>query len=250
MTRALCAAAMLAVAMPVAAQRGPAAAPSHVPADVLALACSPTVTSQAPAASLHVTGGQDAAMRWVYAPGDLVTLDAGKQRGIEVGQQFYVRRLQRLNRQSISSRTPATIHTAGWLRIYAVDDTMSLATIEHACDSIEVGDYLEPFALPDVHAAAEGAGAPEKDHYARVMLGTDLRQTFGKGDFFIINRGSREGVAPGTRFVVYRDKRAAQNFLFELGEATAVEVKADTATLQVTLSRDAIAEGDLVAQRR
>ena len=32
---------------------------------------------------------------------------------------------------------------------------MSLATITHACDTIEVDDYLEPFVLPPVPAPSE-----------------------------------------------------------------------------------------------
>ena len=188
MTRAVCAAALLAVAMPAYAQRGPATAQTHLPAGVLALACAPTVTHDE--------------------------------------------------------------HPDSPLRVWAVDDTMSLATIEHACDAVEVGDFLEPFSLPTPPVAAADKPKAERDHYARVMKGVDLRQTFGKGDFFIIARGSNDGVTPGSQFVIYRDKQERDNFLFELGEAVAVDVKPDTSTLQITKSLDAAIEGDLVAQRR
>jgi hypothetical protein len=57
-------------------------------------------------------------------------------------------------------------------------------------------------------------------------------------------------VTPGAQFVVYRDKHEKGNFLFELGEAVAVEVKPESATLYVTLSRDAFSKGDYVAQRK
>jgi hypothetical protein len=50
--------------------------------------------------------------------------------------------------------------------------------------------------------------------------------------------------------VVYRDKKEAKNFLFELGEAVAVNVGAGVSTLQVTLSRDAFRAGDYVAERK
>jgi hypothetical protein len=250
MRSVLFAAAVMAAAVPAAAQRGPAAAMSHLPADVLALACAPTIAYTAPAMPLHITGGQESFVRRTYAPGDLVTINAGTQNGVEVGQEFYIRRVQLANRQPVSPRTPGTIHTAGWLRVYAVDDAMSLATVEHACDSIEVGDYLEPFVLPQVTAPSADRLKAERDNYARVMPGTDRRRSFGKGDYFTIDRGSNQGVAPGTQFVIYRDNRQAENFLFELGEAVAMEVKPESATLQVTVSRDAFGEGDYVAQRR
>jgi hypothetical protein len=250
MNRVLLAAALLATAVPAAAQRGPAAAASTLSAEVLTLACAPAIAYQMPDMPLRVTGGQDSFIRRNYAPGDLITINAGTRNGIEVGQEFYVRRVQTANRQAASPRTPGSIRTAGWLRVYAVDETMSLATIEHACDSIEVGDYLEPFALPQMPVVSVDKPKAERDNYARVMPGTDRRINFARGDFFVINRGANQGIAPGAQFVVYRDKRVDQNFLYELGEAIAVDVKPEASTLQVTLARDAVSEGDLVAERK
>ena len=244
------AAGVLTAASPAAAQRGPAAAASHVPADVLALACAPNITYDEPIVPIRVTGGQDSFQRRIYSPGDLVTINAGTDNGIEVGQEYFVRRLKVDRLHPIGEGGPTTIHTAGWLKIWAVDDKMSLATITHACDTIEVGDYLEPFQLPEVPAVSSEKPKAERDNYGRVMTGMDLRRSFAKGDYFILNRGSNFGITPGAQFVVYRDKHQANNFLYELGEAVAVQVGPESATLQVTLSRDAFREGDYVAMRK
>src|SRR5262245_12777889 len=91
---ALAAATILATASPLVAQKGPAATPTILPQDVISLACAPRATFEVPAMPLRVTGGQDSFVRRVHAPGDLVTINAGKQNGIEVGQEFYVRRMQ------------------------------------------------------------------------------------------------------------------------------------------------------------
>jgi hypothetical protein len=131
-----------------------------------------------------------------------------------------------------------------------VDDEMSLATVTHACDSIQVGDFLDPFALPDVPQPLAARPKPERDNYGRVLMGADRRRTFGRGDFVIVDRGSDHGVTPGMHFVFYRDKRQDQNFLYDLGEAVAVQVLPGTSTLHVTVSRDGIMEGDYVAMRR
>ena len=233
----------------VTAQRAPAMSGTGLPADVLHLACAPTIAEEEPAMPLRVTGGQDAATRRNYAPGDLLTLNAGAKNGITVGQEFFVRRIQR-ERYFKSPLRPLTVRTAGWIRVYAVEDEMSLATVTFACDAIEVGDYLESFKLPQAVVPNAEKPKPERDHYARVLTADDLRTSFGKGDFLTINRGSDEGVTVGAQFVVYRDKREAQNFLFELGEAVAVSVNPRTATLLITLSRDAFNAGDYVAQRK
>jgi hypothetical protein len=246
----LVAAGLLAATVPAAAQQGPAPRPSTLTHDVLALACAPTMVYEAPPTPLRIMGGQDSFVRRIYRPGDLVTINAGTDNGIEVGQEYYVRRVQ-AGRGVMTRENPGVISTVGWIRIYAVEDrTMALATITHACDTIETGDYLEPFALPDVPAASVTKGKTQHGNYGRIVLGTDRRSSFGLGDFLIIDRGSDHGVMPGTRFVVYRDKHQTANFLYELGEVVAVDVRSETSTVRVTMSRDALSAGDYVAMRK
>ena len=251
-TAVLIAAGLLTAVSPAGAQRGPAASSPHLSPEVLSLACSPGAALDPPAMPLRITGGQDSFARRIYAPGDLVTINAGAKNGIEVGQEYYVRRLQTDNLAPVSRDNPATIRTTGWIKVYAVDerDQLSLATITHACDTIEVGDYLEPFKLPTVPTISKNRLKPERDNYGKVLVGTDRRTSFGKGDYLVINRGSDHGIQVGSQFVFYRDKKQAENFLFEIGEAVATEVKAEMSTVHVTASLDAIESGDYVALRR
>lgn len=244
---------LVALAVPAAAQRGPTIVAAPVPAEVFALACAPVVApasaNGAPAA-WRITGGQDTQPRHSFGPGDLVTLNAGAIEGVEVGREFFIRRHVGARPALNGGAAAATVHTAGWIRVYAVDLEMSLATITHACDAIQVGDYLADFALPEVPAPLAERPKAERDNYARVLVGADGRRTFGRGDYVIVDRGSIEGLVPGSHLVFYRDKRQAGNFLYELGEAVAVAVQPNSATLHVTLSRDGILEGDYVALRR
>ena len=233
----------------VTAQRAPAMAQTGLPAEVLSLVCAPAAASEAPEVPLRVTGGQDVATRRNYAPGDFVTINAGAKNGITVGQEYFVRRAEK-DRIFKSDVGPMTIRTAGWVRVYAVDDELSLATVTYACDTIQVGDYLETFKLPEAVVPNPDKPKAERDHYARVLGGNDLRSSFGRGDYLTINRGSSEGVKVGAQFVVYRDKRESKNFLFELGEAVAVNVGPQVSTLLITLSRDEFHEGDYVAERK
>ena len=250
-TRVAATAALLtALTTPALAQRAPAPAVTGLPEDVLALACAPRPTFGLPDQSLRLTGGQDGFRRRSYGPGDFVTINAGTNNGIEPGQEYFVRRLQVDENQRPTPETPGSIRTAGWIKVYAVDDEMSLATVVHACDTMDVNDYLEPFTTPVVPKASTEKIKPQRDNYGVILFGADFRRTFGKGDFFIVNRGSDHGVAPGDRFVIYRDKKQSENFLFDLGEAVAVEVTAETSTLQATVSRDAFLAGDYVALRK
>ena len=241
--------ALLASATSLSAQRGPTSPMKHLPPDQVALACAPTVTSTQPMRPMRVTGGQDAIVRRTHAPGDLVTINAGVKNGVEVGQEFFTRRVLISPRTPMSSDSPAAVLTTGWIRVYAVDESMSLATITHACDTVEIGDYLEPFALPQVPEADKVRLKAERDTYGRILAGIDGRRIFGIGDFVVVDRGSDAGVTPGMRFVFYRDKHQDDNFLFELGEATAQDVRSDSSTLRITSSLDAIQLGDYVARR-
>jgi hypothetical protein len=250
-TRAAATAALLtALAAPATAQIAPTPTFVGLPEDVLALVCAPTSRYDMPDQSLRVTGGQDTGKRRSYFPGDFITISGGRENGIEPGQEYYVRRLQMLANQKPSHATPANIRTTGWIKVYAVDDQLSLATVVHACDSIDVHDYLEPFVMPVVPKVSTEKAKPQRDNYGRILFAADYRLTLGKGDYFMVNRGSDHGVAPGDRFVIYRDKKMAENFLYDLGEAVAIDVKADSATLQAIVSRDAFMPGDYVAPRK
>jgi hypothetical protein len=249
------------------AQTGPAPGATHLDGEVIALACSPTLSFTAPAPSLLVTGGQDASTRYLYRPGDLITINGGSDNGIEVGQEYFVRRAQAPRGSGVSRTTPAIIRTAGWIRVYAVDSTMSLATIAHACDAIEIGDYLEPFVLPQRPTADVNPAKPQRENYGHILIGSDRRTMFAKSDFFTVDRGSDHGVTIGARFIIYRDKRRTETaklpvtselppavvnpeFLFEIGEAVAVNVEPEVSTLQATTARSAFVSGDFVAIRK
>lgn len=246
----LLAAGVLAATVSADAQRAPAATATLLPADVQALACAPGLAYEKPPTPLRVTGGQDSVVRRTYQQGDFITINAGTDNGIEAGQEYYVRRLQGMNAGDITRANPGIVRTAGWIRIYATDRTMSLATITHACDTVEVGDYLETFVLPTVPAISTERIAAQRDNYGRIIGGSDRRRSFGQNDLFIVDRGSNHGVSVGSRFVVYKDKQVKGNFLFEVGEAAAVEVRPETSTLQALITRDALTAGDYVALRK
>ena len=265
--RVFATAALLAAGGPLLAQTGPAPTATHLDGDVISLACSPTLVFTPPLMSLLITGGQDASTRHMFRPGDLVTINGGSDNGVEVGQEYYVRRVQAPRGTSTSRSTPATIRTAGWVRVYAVDKTMSLATISHACDTMEIGDYLEPFTVPQPPTPDANPPKPQRDNYGHILIGSDRRTMFSKNDYFSIDRGSDHGVTLGARFIIYRDKRRTETtkvpvskelpdtvitpeFLYELGEAVVVNVKPEVSTLQAMSARSAFFSGDYVALRK
>lgn len=232
------------------AQQAPAMASAHLDADVLSLACAPVAATSLPSSTFYVAGSQDTQGRETLAQGDFVTLTGGASRGLRVGQEFFVRRLLAPRGAAVGPQSPGTTRTVGWVKVYAIDEDLALATITHTCDAVRVGDYLEPFALPTPRKAEATRGKPARD-YARVILGNERRSEFGPGDYLVIDRGTEQGIAPGTQLVFYRWKtKAPDNFLAAIAEGVAVDVQAGTATVSITSSRDAVKTGDLVAMRQ
>src|SRR5688572_19001613 len=176
----LATAAVVVGVLPVLAQRAPAPDPVKLPSEVLSLACAPKLTFEAPPTPIRITGSQESIVRRSYAPGDLITINAGTDNGIEVGQEYYTRRVVAIERRAVSRDNPATIRTTGWIRIYAVDRRMSLATITYACDSIGVNDYLEPFVLPEIPPVSANRPTAQRGNYGRVLSGNDNRTAFGR----------------------------------------------------------------------
>ncbi len=235
-----------------AAQHAPAPRPSGLDPDQVSLMCAPSPADVPERASalkpLRISGGQAPVVRLAYAPGDLVTINAGERQGVTVGQEFYTRRpVPAPTKKRPASRN--VVHTTGWLTVYAVDEDLSLATITHACTTITPGDELAPLQVPAVPARDVRDLEPKRGDYARIATGLDGRSSFAAGDAFLIDRGSSQGVQPGARFVLYHDRRAPQNFLFEAGEAVAVAVGAEASTLRVLSASTALMTGDYAGQR-
>ena len=182
---------------PVLAQRAPSPAPTGLSPEVLSLACAPGLAYEVTGAPLRVTGSQESAVHYTFAPGDLIVINGGTDNGIEVGQEYFTRRAVPVKRGSVGRDNPATIHPSGWIRVYAVDDELSLVTVAFGCDQVQPDDYLEPFVLPDVPEASTHRPTAQCDNYCRILTGADNRTNFGSGDYFVVDRGSNHGVTAG-----------------------------------------------------
>lgn len=121
------------------------------------IACAPSLVTALPSAdSLRIVGNHDSDLRSLFGPQELVVISGGAQAGVQLGQEFFIRRPFAFGRSS--SPEWHSIHTAGRLRIVAVNDTTAVAQVTSACDGIQAGDYLEPFVAPVAPAAVTNAG--------------------------------------------------------------------------------------------
>ena len=249
---ALVLATALALPAPAVAQADAHSPWGHLPVFPSTLACAdlPVFGTGEPDAP-RIIASQDgnAELRTVFANPDELTLDRGTGGGVQVGQQYFVRRLMKgPSRENISPRFPGFLHTVAWITVTAADERFALAHVTRACDIIRAGDYLEPFAMPALPTAFAPAGPPQWPDMAKILYGRDGRASMANGDLFSIDRGSNKGLTAGMRLVFYRDIGRGGP-LVEIGEGIAVAVTPEVATVVATSVKDTLRNGDWVAVR-
>jgi hypothetical protein len=218
----------------------------------LAAGCAPPPTlSGAPSGAPHVIGSQDTVARRLFGVRDLLVVDTGTKAGLDLGQQFYVRRESRFGMGYDEKARGVT--TVGWVHVVAVNEKTAIALVDQACGGIIAGDYLDKFAAPVVPPNAdrdERTGEPDFGSLARVVIGNEDRLSVGTGDFTLIDRGSERGLTPGVRFSVYRDVGVSGLPLANVGEGIVIATGDAVSVTRITSARDAVVSGDYVAIRK
>jgi hypothetical protein len=232
---------------------------AQTPAPPLVLTAAQTDVACAPAPYLgttpvdapYVVGNQDTVTRTLVGDANPLVINAGTDRGVHFDQRYFVRHIYR-SADDLHSPEPHLVATTGWLHIIAVNQTMSLATVDHTCSHIIEGDYLEPFqvpAVPDNFAVPETTGELDFKALGRVLYGDRERWTAGTGEFMLIDRGANKNVVIGSHFAIYRDREVTGLPLTAIGEATAVSVGPALSVVRITQSRDAVLTRDIVVPR-
>ena len=215
------------------------------------LACGPQVAFVAPAPALRIAGGPERG-RMLFATGETVIISGGTSQGLAPGQVYFVRRAitDRFASPMSGGVLPISLHTAGWVRIEDAHAEMAVATIVQSCDSIEPGDYLEPFVLPTFAATSSAATEPDYSAPGHVILGDERRQIGAAGSLMVLDRGSDHGVRSGQRLTIYRETMDGRGPVARIGQATAMVVNAETTLIRIDSSNDAVSVGDRVALHR
>jgi hypothetical protein len=216
----------------------------------IAVACAPPPSlDPAPADALRIVGSQDGVPRSLFGDRDLLVLSGGTSAGLQIGQQFFIRRTLTFGGNKISRGAK----TLGWVRIVAVNDSTAIGSVDHVCGAILTGDYLEPFVLLEAPAATERdetPGQPDFTTLGHIMAGNEDRAMVGPGDFALIDWGQNQGLMPGSRFAIYRDVGIAGLPLASIGEGVVISAGSAMALTRVTRASDAVYSGDYIALRR
>jgi len=218
--------------------------------DVEALACAPRAARAKPEPVGLVEGSTEVKQN-MYATGDTLVISGFAEGALQPGQQYYVRRTLPPHDRSDAAQTMwVNVHTAGWIRITSVTDGKALASVTYACDAIDPGDYLAPFAVPVVPTAMMDESDPDFESPGQVLFGVDRRTNQGGGSYIVVDRGTDDGVRAGQHVVFFRRETGASGTRVVLGSGLVLESRPESATVLVQNATQPIYSGDAVAFRR
>lgn len=224
---------------------GQAVAPKIDPLEQIT--CAPVGMPAPVVPTMVVLGGYTHGRR-MFGPGDAMIVGGGA--GVQKGQQYFVRRPV----TDFSTKQPKQgalygAHTAGWVTIVDVKDTIAVATLTHACDGVFEGDYLEPFVAPALPTSSL-TGAPDYANPGRILLADELRQLASPGMVVLVDRGVDDGVRAGQVLTIYRESIGGLGPIIDVGRGTVLSTNAKSSLVRIDSSRDAVYMGDLVAIHR
>jgi len=170
--------------------------------------------------------------------------------GLAVGRRYVTQRLHsNLRGFGASEEGYGDLRVTGWVTVRAIDEINALAEVDFACDSIEIGDMLEPYVELSLPSAPAPLEPPDFTDRANVLTGVDSRIMFGDGDVMSIERGTLHGVVPGARYALYRDFHNGMP-LVHVGEVVVLETAEQTSKVAITRVMDPIQPGDIAVPRR
>jgi hypothetical protein len=243
----VCAAAVWLTAAPVFAQNPEVTGPKTLTAPIVM--CTNLPVLHKPIPRLTVFGPHAADAHFVATNGTIVVKRLPDD-GLAVGRRYVTqRRHSDLKSFGAGDEGYSDLRVTGWVTVKAIDDVNALADVDFACDTIEIGDMLEPYVeltLPAASAPLEPADFTDR---ANVLTGVDGRIMFGDGDVMSIARGTLQGVVPGARYALYRDFHNGMP-LVHLGEAVVMETGEQTSKVAITRLLDPIQPGDIAVPRR
>ena len=218
--------------------------------EILASVCGPRASLDYTLAIGRVVSHRDDASRQLLGPGDLLTIDAGEKHGVTAGQNLVVR--SRFQTGDLDARRKLQTfgeQAGGLVQIIETYRESSVALIVYACGEIVAGDAVEPY-VPQPAFFAVAAGTPRFDEPGRITIAEHGRKTAAAGQMMVIDRGIMQGVQRGQRLTIFRRSSGHGESNVTIGDGVIVAVRADSATIQIERTVDAVTVGDMVALHR
>ena len=222
--------------------------PTAKPVDkeILASVCGPRLAPEFSLAIGKIISHRDSD-RQLMGPGDVLRIDAGEQHGLVKDQNLVVRRRFQTGDLSLPKKQGTYgEQTAGLVQILETQAASSVALVVYVCGEIFAGDAVERY-VPQPAFFAVGAGSPQFEDPAKITIGEHGQSAGTGGQMMVIDRGIMQGAQRGQRVTIFRRALDSGGPPLTIGDGVIIAVRADSATMRIERSTDAVVIGDLVA---
>jgi hypothetical protein len=161
--------------------------------------------------------GEESAHKIVFDQGDYVYVNKGAGQGVKVGDEFSVIRPVKDTIQiewtkwqkGILNKMGTVWEDEGRLKVVVARPDVSIAQIEHACNSMQRGDVVLPFSerpAPPLKSSEnfDRFAPPDGKPMAMVITGKKFQSQIGNEDIIYVNLGTSQGVKVGDYFRIFR----------------------------------------------
>jgi hypothetical protein len=181
------------------------------------LYCAGTITTESVPRDTYVITGEESNRQITFNEGDYVYINKGSDQGVKPGDEFSVIRptndtdpVEWTNWQHSILRKMGTLwEDEGRLKVVVARPGVSIAQVNHACNYVERGDIVVPFAEYPAPPLKSGAkfdrfAPPNGKALAMVIAAKQYQVEAGNNDIVYVNLGNSQGVKVGDYFRVFR----------------------------------------------
>jgi len=185
--------------------------------DYSAVYCANFVTSDRAGDDARVISGEESSSKIVFSLRDYVFLSKGSVQGVRVGDRYTVYRpekdaveVQWFKWQDKLMKAMGTFYKdIGQVKVVNVQPNVSTAEVTFACDYLERGDMIRPWAerpSPPYKSAADfdRFASVSGKSVGMVVVGKDFTQSYGRYSTVFVNIGANQNVKVGDYLRIFR----------------------------------------------
>jgi hypothetical protein len=187
-----------------------------------------------------------------FSEGDVVYLDGGVEQGVQAGDRYFILHKHRQLAHPVSNSDLGVVYQqVGQLKILCAQENTSIAEITIACDPIELGDVVRPFAPIPVPLVidpdpSDRCDEPNGKPTGYITYNRDDQIEISPYWLVFVDMGAADGLYPGAFATVFEDNPVAGMPRVVLGELGMLRVDENYSTAIVTRSWRPLAVGHRV----
>lgn len=157
-----------------------------------------------------IVGGVEEQEMYSYSQNDFLYINVGANKGVKAGDMYAVVRPrgQVSTRWTSKSDLGFYVQEVGALEVVRVKNEVAVARVRTSCESIHLGDLIQPIqqrVSPRAHGGSLDRFAdPSGKAVGRLFMGRDLREVLSRDQIVYIDLGADNNLQVGDRLTVFR----------------------------------------------